>query len=298
MNGSKYRYGRKRRYDAKEKKPPMSFEKRTGIRVLAAGVTFLLLFALAKTELPQLQAAKIYVARALISTTDVQETQERFQQFCTTLGNKYPFLSKYWPVQAQPEAVQAQPEDAEQPEAVPASGENTDAEAGEAPMVQADPSAALGLVAEAAEEPQPPVPPEFVFPETVDITIPLNGEITSPFGGREHPVNQTASDHRGVDIAGNQGTPVVAAAPGKVIKVGYDDVDGNHIVIQHTVRAKTMYAHLDTIAVTEGDIVGRDTQIGTVGATGLVTGPHLHFEIWENDVCIDPERYISLPHRP
>ena len=298
MNGSGYRYGRKKRYDTKEKRPRMSFEKRTGLQVLAAGMAFLLAFLLSRSDLPQLQAAKIYVARALIATTDIGQTQREFAQFCTALGNKYPFLKQYWPLNTPSDAVQAAPEEPVQPEALPASGESPEGAAEETPMVQTDPSAAFGLVAEAATEPESPSPPEFVFPETVDITIPLNGEITSPFGGREHPVNQTASDHRGVDIAGNQGAPIAAAAPGKVVKVGYDDVDGNHIVIQHTARAKTLYAHLDTIAVAEGDIVERDTQIGTVGSTGLATGPHLHFEIWENDQCIDPERYIRLPHRP
>ena len=295
MNGSNYRYGRKKRYSTRDTRKRMSFEKRTGIRTIAAGAAFLLLFGLAKTDIPQLQSAKIYVARALISTTDIQKTQASFQQFCTTLSNQYTFLSKYWPVGAQPDAAQASPENGEVPEALPASGESPDT--GEAPMVQTDPSAALGLVAEAAE-PAPPAPPEFSFPETVDITPPIQGEITSPFGGREHPVNQTASNHRGVDIAANHGASISPAAPGKVIKVGYDDVDGNHIVIQHTARAKTLYAHMDTIAVAEGDIVERDTAIGTVGETGLATGPHLHFELWENDTCIDPERYIRLPHRP
>lgn len=296
MNGSNYRYGRKKRYHTRDKREKLSFEKRTGIRTIAAGVAFLLLFGLAKTDIPQLQSAKIYVARALIATTDIQQTQEKFQRFYTTLSNQYTFLSKYWPAGTQPDAAQANPEVGEPPEALPASGDTPAAE--DVPMVQTDPSAALGLVAEAAGEPEPPAPPEFVFPDTVDITPPIQGEITSPFGGREHPVNQTASNHRGVDIAANHGASISPAAPGKVIKVGYDDVDGNHIVIQHTARAKTLYAHMDTIAVAEGDIVERDTAIGTVGDTGLATGPHLHFELWENDTCIDPERYIRLPHRP
>ena len=295
MNGSNYRYGRKKRYGTKDTRERMSFEKRTGIRTIAAGAAFLLLLGLAKTDIPQLQSAKIYVARALISTTDIEQTQASFGQFCESLSSKYAFLSRYFPASTQPDAAQASPEGEQPPEALPASGESP--EAGEAPLVQTDPSAALGLVAEAAQAP-PPAPPEFVFPETVDITAPISGEITSPFGGREHPVNQTASNHRGVDIAANHGTPISPAAPGKVIKVGYDDVDGNHIIIQHTARAKTLYAHMDTIAAAEGDIVDRDTTVGTVGDTGLATGPHLHFELWENDTCIDPERYIRLPHRP
>lgn len=294
MNGSHYRYGRKKRYYAKERKHHvrMSFEKRTMVQFLAAALLFGLCFVLSRSDVPYLQSAKIYVARALISTTDIQETRTRFLDFYQGMREKYPVLNQYLPAQIQPESVQA-PE--EQPEAVPASGEEQTEQTGE-PMVANDAQAALGLVAQAAPEPAPPA--EYVFPETVDITLPIYGEITSPYGGREHPLTQGESNHQGVDIAANHGDPIVAAAPGKVVTVGSNDIDGNHVVIQHTARAKTVYAHMDQIAVQEGDIVTRETQIGTVGDTGLATGPHLHFEILENDQSIDPERYISLPHRP
>ncbi len=296
MNGSHYRYGRKKRYYAKERKQRtrMSFEKRTMVQLLAAVLLFALCFALSHSNLPYLQSAKIYVARALISTTDIQETRTRFLDFYQGLREKYPALDQYLPAQTQPESAQA-PE--EQPEAVPASGEEQADQSGE-PMVANDAQAALGLVAQAAPEPEAVQPAEYVFPDTVDITLPIYGEITSPYGGREHPLTQGESNHQGVDIAANHGDPIVAAAPGKVVTVGYNDVDGNHVVIQHTARAKTVYAHMDQIAVKEGDIVTRETQLGTVGDTGLATGPHLHFEILENDQSIDPERYISLPHRP
>ena len=87
-------------------------------------------------------------------------------------------------------------------------------------------------------------------------------------------------DHRAVDIAAVQGTPVTAADRGVVVRAGWNDQGyGRFVVIDHKIDYVTLYAHLDRILVHEGDIVGQGQVIGTVGTTGNSTGPHLHFEI-------------------
>ncbi len=87
-------------------------------------------------------------------------------------------------------------------------------------------------------------------------------------------------DHRAVDIAAVQGTPVTAADRGVVVRAGWNDQGyGRFVVIDHQIDYVTLYAHLDRILVHEGDIVGQGQVIGTVGSTGNSTGPHLHFEI-------------------
>ena len=127
--------------------------------------------------------------------------------------------------------------------------------------------------------------------------MPLNGQVTSSFGEREHPVSGGESTHYGVDIAGSRGENVISTAPGKVVEVKVHDIYGNCILIQHTNRIKSFYAHLDTVAVKTDDIVGENTVIGTVGSTGVATGPHLHFGVRVDEEAVDPEIYIKMEHR-
>jgi murein DD-endopeptidase MepM/ murein hydrolase activator NlpD len=87
-------------------------------------------------------------------------------------------------------------------------------------------------------------------------------------------------DHRALDVAAPQGTPVTAADRGVVVRAGWNDQGyGQFVVIDHQIDYITLYAHLDRILVNEGDVVGQGQVIGTVGSTGNSTGPHLHFEI-------------------
>jgi murein DD-endopeptidase MepM/ murein hydrolase activator NlpD len=87
-------------------------------------------------------------------------------------------------------------------------------------------------------------------------------------------------DHRAIDVAANQGTPVTAADRGVVVRAGWNDQGyGRFVVVDHQIDYVTLYAHLDRILVSEGDVVGQGQVIGTVGSTGNSTGPHLHFEI-------------------
>lgn len=112
--------------------------------------------------------------------------------------------------------------------------------------------------------------------------------IYSPFNG--YP------GHKGMDIAGPWGTPVVAAADGQVIEANnYDSWGyswGYYVLIYHNGTYSTRYAHLSSVAVSKGQYVTTGTVIGYEGDTGNVTGPHLHFEVYENGTRVDPARFL------
>jgi murein DD-endopeptidase MepM/ murein hydrolase activator NlpD len=112
--------------------------------------------------------------------------------------------------------------------------------------------------------------------------IPVDGEISSRFFIRNAPDSPRLFDyeqHTGLDFAAETGAPVIAARCGRVIEAGRDDRYGLYVDIRHALGWVTRYAHLSRIVVDEEDFVWRRRRIGAVGATGRVTGPHLHFEI-------------------
>ena len=123
--------------------------------------------------------------------------------------------------------------------------------------------------------------------------MPANGRITSSFGIRRNPFSGKKEFHNGVDIGCPIGTPVKSSADGKVIFSGSKDGYGNMIVIEHIDKMITVYAHLDSMQKATGDEVKRNEVIALSGATGTVTGPHLHFEIRKNYVtALNPLRII------
>lgn len=102
-------------------------------------------------------------------------------------------------------------------------------------------------------------------------------------------------DHRAIDVAANLGTPVTAADRGVVVRAGWNDQGyGNFVIIDHQIDYVTLYAHLDTLLVQEGDIVGQGQTLGTVGSTGNSTGPHLHFEIRDFGRLTNPLELLAL----
>jgi hypothetical protein len=111
---------------------------------------------------------------------------------------------------------------------------------------------------------------------------------TSGFGWRTDPITGQHKIHKGVDFKAHYGESVFAAANGKVIFAGIAGGYGNLIQIRHAKGYLTFYGHLSKILVRQGENVRRGTLIGKVGATGRVTGPHLHFEVRLNGKAIDP----------
>lgn len=118
------------------------------------------------------------------------------------------------------------------------------------------------------------------------------GRVTSPFGVRIHPVLRTRRMHTGTDFAGGYGSPVVAAASGRVVSCGWGGAYGNRIILDHGGGLFTMYGHLSRTYVGGGAIVRRGQPIGAIGSTGLSTGPHLHFEVWRGSRKVNPMAYL------
>lgn len=116
------------------------------------------------------------------------------------------------------------------------------------------------------------------------------GRITSGFGYRKHPILGFTALHRGVDFAVPIGTPVMSAGDGRIIRSGWHDQYGNHVLIRHANHYDTLYAHFSSIAsgMVVGKVVTQGTVVGYVGSTGMSTGPHCHYEV----------RYYGSPVNP
>lgn len=124
---------------------------------------------------------------------------------------------------------------------------------------------------------------------------PVRGEyrITSEFNPRrQHPVTGRVRPHNGRDFAARSGTPVIAASDGIVAHAGWQGSWGRLIVLRHPNGLETRYAHLRSIdGVSEGETVTRGQQIGQVGTSGLSTGPHLHFEVYQRGIAQNPATF-------
>jgi murein DD-endopeptidase MepM/ murein hydrolase activator NlpD len=121
--------------------------------------------------------------------------------------------------------------------------------------------------------------------------------ISSNFNMRRlHPIYKTTRPHRGTDYAAPTGTPVYAAGAGRIVKAGYTRTNGNYVFIQHGEQYVTRYLHLQKRMVNVGQRVSQSQLIGTVGATGAATGPHLHYEFLVNGMHRNPRTiYKELP---
>jgi murein DD-endopeptidase MepM/ murein hydrolase activator NlpD len=123
---------------------------------------------------------------------------------------------------------------------------------------------------------------------------PVSGtrSISSEFGQRRSPWTRRIQHHRGVDIRGPYGEPILAAASGRVTYASRDPGYGNLVVINHGSGIYTWYGHLARISVEKGAQVKRGQRLGKLGSTGRATGPHLHFEVRVNGIPVDPQRYL------
>jgi murein DD-endopeptidase MepM/ murein hydrolase activator NlpD len=140
----------------------------------------------------------------------------------------------------------------------------------------------------AAEQRRGGIAPGELFP-------PLNPtRIVSPYGPRLHPILGYTRTHAGLDLDGNTGQEIFAAASGTVIYSGYRGGYGNTVIIDHGGGMATLYAHQNSLVAGKGDEVGLGDLIGYVGSTGLSTGPHLHFEVRINGAHTDPAPYFTV----
>ncbi len=127
---------------------------------------------------------------------------------------------------------------------------------------------------------------------------PIQGRITSPFGWRTHPIFNSRSFHSGIDIGGPNYGEIKASNSGKVIYSGWYGGYGKVVILEHgIVNGKpitTLYAHMSSIKVSNGQKVAKGQVIGYEGTTGYSTGPHCHFEVRVNGQPSDPRNYIGI----
>ena len=129
-------------------------------------------------------------------------------------------------------------------------------------------------------------------PDSLSLLQPCEGPRTGTVGQRRFFNGQSRNPHNGMDIPAPEGTPVLAAGEARVVDVGDYFCSGNTVTLDHGRGLLTLYAHLSAVEVAVNDRVATGARIGRVGATGRVTGAHLHFSVFLNSIAVDPALFL------
>lgn len=140
--------------------------------------------------------------------------------------------------------------------------------------------------------------PSSASAQIINMMWPLNGPITSEFGWRTHPIYGTPKYHSGLDIGGDYGEPICAAAAGTVIHSGWISGYGYAVIIDHGGGLTTLYGHNEELLVYVGQVVKQGQVIAHCGSTGNSTGPHCHFEVRQDGEAVSPYDYLGINYTP
>ena len=136
--------------------------------------------------------------------------------------------------------------------------------------------------------------PVYELSDKISIVWPTEStSVSNGFGKRIHPITGEVKEHNGVDIIADEGSPVFSATSGYVTEAGYDNTNGNYIIIENEDNVRVYYKHLSEILVSKEDNIEQKDIIGKVGKTGNATGAHLHFEIMANGEYYNPETFLA-----
>jgi len=132
-------------------------------------------------------------------------------------------------------------------------------------------------------------------PPATAFALPAKGPLSSRFGLRRFFNGEPRRPHAGLDVAVGTGAPVAAPADGVVVNTGNYFFNGNTVFVDHGQGLISAYMHLSRVTVKEGQRVAQGDSLGAVGATGRVTGPHLHWAVFLNGSAVDPELFLARP---
>lgn len=129
--------------------------------------------------------------------------------------------------------------------------------------------------------------------QSLSMIRPVDVTISDDFGKRRFFNKKPRRPHSGVDMAAPVGTPIVSPLAGRIVEIGEFFFNGNVIFIDHGLGLVSMYCHMNRFSVTKGQMVKKGEQIGEVGVTGRVTGPHLHWGVSLNGAMVDPRLFFA-----